>query len=66
MIIPGGVVDPDPDPAPYVFFGHPDPDPLLRGTDPAPNPFIIQQNRKKNLDPLFCDFFMTFYLLKMM
>jgi hypothetical protein len=33
-----------------------DPDPLVRGTDPAPDPSIIKQNSKKNLDS-YC--FMT-------
>jgi hypothetical protein len=31
--------DPDP-PDPHVF-GLPDPDPLVRGTDPAPDPFLF-------------------------
>jgi hypothetical protein len=30
-----------------MFLG---PDPLVRGTDPSPDPYIIYQNRKKNLD----------------
>ncbi len=39
----GSVADPDP----YVF-GPPDPDPLVRGTDPAPDP--SRKNWKKKLD----------------
>jgi hypothetical protein len=41
-----------------MFLGLPDPDPLVRGTDPAPDP-----STKENPSfLLFCDFFMTFYL----
>jgi hypothetical protein len=32
-----------------MFLGLLEPDPLVRGTDPDPNPSIIKQNRKKNL-----------------
>jgi hypothetical protein len=48
-----------------MFLGLPDQDPLIRGTgpDPAPDPPII---KKKPSFLLFCDFFMTFYLCKMM
>jgi hypothetical protein len=31
-----------------MFFGHSDPDPLVRGMDPDPS--IIKQNSRKNLD----------------
>jgi hypothetical protein len=31
-----------------MFLGLPDPDPLVRGTDPDPS--IIKENSKKNLD----------------
>jgi hypothetical protein len=48
----GSVADPDSS-DPYVL-GLMDPDPLVRGTDPAsdpdPDPSIIKQNSKKNLD----------------
>ncbi len=53
-----------------MFLGLPDPDPdlLVRGTDPDsawdPDPSIIKQEKPWFL--LFCDFFMTFHLLKMM
>ena len=45
-----------------MFLGLQDPDPLVRGMDldPAldPDPSIIMQNCKKNLDSYyFCDFF---------
>ncbi len=42
------------------------PDPLVRDTDRDPNPSIIKQNSKKNLDSYFCDFFDFFYLWKLM
>ncbi len=39
------------------------PDPLVRGTDP--DPYIIKQNDKKNIDfNCFCDFFFYFLSLK--
>jgi hypothetical protein len=39
---------------PYVLgLLDPVPDPLVRGMDPAPDPSIIKQNRKKNLDLTF-------------
>jgi hypothetical protein len=31
-----------------MFLGLPDPDPLVKGVDPDPS--VIQQNSKKNLD----------------
>ncbi len=36
----------------HMFLGllDPDADPLVRGLDPAPDPSIIKQNSKKNLD----------------
>jgi hypothetical protein len=55
-ILPGSVADLDPeDPYVFGFSGLPDPDLLARATDPdrAPDPLFL---------PLFCDFFMTFYL----
>jgi hypothetical protein len=35
-----------------MFLGLPDPhpDPIVTSTDPAPDPSIIKQNSKKNLD----------------
>jgi hypothetical protein len=43
----------------------PDPDSFVTGTNPDPS--IIKQNSKKNLYfLLFCDFFMTFYLGRIM
>jgi hypothetical protein len=36
-----------------MFLGLPDPDPLVRGTNPDPDPSIFQQNSKKNMDS-FC------------
>jgi hypothetical protein len=33
-----------------MFLGLLDPDPLVRDTDPDPDPSIIKQNGKKNLD----------------
>jgi hypothetical protein len=52
------VPDPNPDPPdPRVFFGLPDPDPLVRGMDPDPalnpDPSIIMQNNKKNLESYY-------------
>jgi hypothetical protein len=44
--------DPNPDPSnPVCFWPHPDSDPLVRGIDPDPS--IIKQNSKKNLDSYF-------------
>ncbi len=53
---PDPTPDPDP-PDPHVFL----PDSVVRGMDPDPDPFIIKQKSKKNLDfycfvPFF-DFF---------
>jgi hypothetical protein len=42
-----------------MFLGLLDPDPLFRGMDPDPDPSIIKQNSKKNLDS-YC--FVTFLL----
>jgi hypothetical protein len=36
-----------------MFLGLPDPDPLVRGMDPDPDPSIIMQNSKKNLDSYY-------------
>jgi hypothetical protein len=47
-----------------MFLGLPDPDPLVRGTDLAPDPSIIKQNSKINLDSFCFDFFLTFLSLK--
>jgi hypothetical protein len=33
-----------------MFLRLPDPDSLVRGVDPAPEPTIIKQKSKKNLD----------------
>jgi hypothetical protein len=30
-----------------MFLGLPDPDPLVRGTDPTPDPSIVKQKKKK-------------------
>jgi hypothetical protein len=30
-----------------MFLGLPDPDPLVRGTDPAPDPSIIKQKQQE-------------------
>ncbi len=45
-----------------MFLGRKDPDPLVRGMDPdpVPDPSIIKQNSKKNLD--FYNFVTSFYL----
>ncbi len=43
----------------------PNPDPLVRGKDPDPDPSIIKGKKEKPLFLLFCDFFMTFHLLRM-
>jgi hypothetical protein len=52
-----------------VFLGLLDPDPLVRCTapEPAPDSFIKQKivPVSKTLIPTVCDFFLTFYLLKM-
>jgi hypothetical protein len=47
-----------------MFLGLPEPhpDPLVTSTDPPPDPSIIKQNSKKNLDFYCCNFFMTVYL----
>jgi hypothetical protein len=45
-----------------MFVGLPDPDPLVRGMDPDPaldpDPSIIMQNSKNNLDS---NYFITFF-----
>jgi hypothetical protein len=54
----------------HLFLGlqDPDPDPLVRGMDPDPDPTldpdpsIIMQKYKKNLDSFFLLLFLTFYL----
>jgi hypothetical protein len=60
----------------HMFLGLPDPDPLVRGMDPYPaldpDPSIMPLSSikivKKTLisTVLFCDFFWTYYLFKMM
>ncbi len=55
----------------HMFLDLPDPVPLIRGMDPdlAPNPdpsIIKQKLEEKPCFLLFCDFFWTFYLWKMM
>jgi hypothetical protein len=51
-----------------MFLGLPDPDPLVRGmdpgTDPAPDPSIIMQNSKKNLDSFYFVTLFDFLSLK--
>jgi hypothetical protein len=39
----------------HMFLGLPDPDPLVRGMDPAPDPYIIMQKYRsmKNLDSYY-------------
>ncbi len=32
------------------ILGHTDPDPLVRGSDPSPDPTIFIKNSKKNID----------------
>ncbi len=46
-----------------MFLGLPDPDPLVRGMDPDPDPSIIMQNSKKNLDSFY--FVALFYFLSL-
>jgi hypothetical protein len=49
----------------FLNVPDPDPDPLVRGTDPAPDPSVIKKKVvRKTLIPtvLRLDFFMTFYL----
>ncbi len=51
----------------HMFLGLPDLDPLVRGMDPDPDPCIIKHKKyEKPWFLLFCDFFWTFYLWKMM
>jgi hypothetical protein len=53
-----------------VFFGLPDPDPLVRGMDPDPalnpdpDPSIIMQNNKKNLESYYFVTLFDFLSLK--
>jgi hypothetical protein len=47
----------------HMFLGLPDPDPLVRGMDPDPDPSIIMQNSKKNLDSFY--FVALFYFLSL-
>ncbi len=49
----------------HMFFGLWDPDPLVRCMDPDPDPSIIKQKGKKNLDSYcFVTFFSFIYLKK--
>jgi hypothetical protein len=55
----------------HMFLGLLDPDPLVRGMDPDPYPYsdpsiIKQKLQEKPWILLFCDFFLTCYLWKMM
>ena len=47
-----------------MFLGLPDPDPLVRGMDPDPDPSIIMQNSKKNLDSYYFVTLFDFLSLK--
>ena len=47
-----------------MLLGLPDPDPLVRGMDPDPDPSIIMQNSKKNLDSYYFVTFFDFLSLK--
>ncbi len=51
-----------------MFLGLPDPDPLVRGMDPDPaldpDPSIIMQNSKTNLDSYYFITFFDFLSLK--
>ncbi len=53
-----------------MFFGLPDPDPLVRGMDPDPalnpdpDPSIIMQNNKKNLESYYFVTLFDFLSLK--
>ncbi len=54
----------------HMFLGHPDPDPLVRGMDPDPDPAldpdpsIIVQKSKKNLDSYYFVTLFDFVSLK--
>jgi hypothetical protein len=48
----------------HMFLGLPDPDPIVRGMDPDPDPFIIMQNSKKNLDSYYFVTLFDFLSLK--
>ncbi len=48
----------------YKFLGLPGPDPLVRGMDPDPDPSIIMQNSKKNLDSYYFVTLFDFLSLK--
>jgi hypothetical protein len=48
----------------HMFLGLPDPDPLVRGMDPDPDPSIIMQNSKKNLDSYYFVTLFDFLSLK--
>jgi hypothetical protein len=47
-----------------MILGLPDPDPLVRGMDPDPDPSIIMQNSKKNLDSYYIVTLFDFLSLK--
>jgi hypothetical protein len=46
-----------------MFLGLPNPDPLVTSADPAPDPSIIKQKSKKNLD-LICKQLVYDFLLQ--
>jgi len=54
----------------HMFLSLPDPDPLVRGMDPDPDPAldpdpsIIMQNSRKNLDSYYFVTLFDFYLCK--
>jgi hypothetical protein len=47
-----------------MFLGLLDPDPLVRGMDPDPDPSIIKQNSKKNLNSYYFVTLFDFLSLK--
>ncbi len=48
----------------HMFLGLQDPDPLVRGLDPDPDPSIIMQKFKKNLDSYYFVTLFDFLSLK--
>jgi hypothetical protein len=53
-----------PEPKEGRFQVNADPDPLVRGTDPAPDPSIIKQKKKDNLNSYCASDFFDFLSLK--
>jgi hypothetical protein len=47
-----------------MFLGLLDPDPLVRGTDPAPDPSVTKQNSKEAVFPTVFLFLYDFLSLK--